>query len=232
MAWISVHNTIFGRKLRSLEKKTGRCETECIGALAKLWMWGLENATKDGEITDADKQDVADVLYGKVTYDPLRFVDAMVDTGWIDWVDGKLFFHDWEVWQAPWYKALSKRENDRKRKKGGVADDDDSTEEPVPTDEYPPEFEELWDAYPRKLDKGAAYKKYLARIHEGYKHEDLLEATIAYSTVVKRKGTQKEYIKHGSTFFGPSKPFLDYVSKKEEKTREPVDDGKNPFRSS
>ena len=220
MSWISLHTTILGKKLRRLEKKTNRCTAECIGALALLWLWGLENATKDGEITDADEQDVADVLHGKTSCDPMRFIEAMEEIGWVNVEDGKLYFHDWSTWQAPWYKALAKRDNDRERKKEDAE---------TPAEGYTPEFEEIWMAYPRKWNKGAAYKKYLARIHEGYSHADLLEATIAYSTAVKRRGTQEKYIKHGATFFGPSKPFLDYVSKKKEELEEPFDYDKNPF---
>lgn len=36
---------------------------------------------------------------------------------------------------------------------------------------YTTDFEELWEAYPRKVDKGQAYKKYKARLEDGFSHE-------------------------------------------------------------
>lgn len=41
---------------------------------------------------------------------------------------------------------------------------------------YTTDFEELWEAYPRKADKGQAYKKYKARLEDGFSHEQLYEA--------------------------------------------------------
>ena len=34
--------------------------------------------------------------------------------------------------------------------------------------EYAVAFEEFWKVYPRKVDKGNAYKKYQARLNDGY----------------------------------------------------------------
>ena len=233
MAWISVHGTIVGKKLRGLSKRTGQSSAECIGALVLLWLWGLDNADEDGEIGNADEDDIAEVLHGKTAYAPRAFVDGMIAEGWIDREDGKLFFHDWSTWQEQWYKALKKRERDRinkSRKNHGEPDADDETPSTPPETKYSPEFEELWKYYPRKVTKDATYKKYLARRKEGWTHEQLLEATIAYSAQVKRKGTQQEYIKHGETFFGPTRPFKDYLRQKPEQP--PVEtgiEGKNPY---
>ena len=47
---------------------------------------------------------------------------------------------------------------------------------------YSPKFEALWKEYPRKVDKGAAYKAYQARLKEGYTDEQLLKATKAYAS--------------------------------------------------
>ena len=46
---------------------------------------------------------------------------------------------------------------------------------------YTTDFEELWEAYPRKIDKGQAYKKYKARLEDGFSHEQLYEAVKNYA---------------------------------------------------
>lgn len=66
--------------------------------------------------------------------------------------------------------------------------------EPVPPAEqksnkaignYTTDFEELWEAYPRKVDKGQAYKKYKARLEDGFSHEQLYEAVKNYAAQCK-----------------------------------------------
>lgn len=78
---------------------------------------------------------------------------------------------------------------------------------------YTPDFEVFWDAYPRKADKGMAYKKYKARINDGYSPAELLEAAKNYALQCRRQNTEKQYIKHPKTFLGDSTPFLDYLPK-------------------
>ncbi len=91
--------------------------------------------------------------------------------------------------------------------------------------EYTDRFPEFWDAYPRKKDKGLAYKAYMARIHSGYKPEDMIAAAKAYAQECKRKHTEKDYIKNPRTFVGPSEPFVEYIPKELQEK----DDGGNPF---
>ncbi len=78
---------------------------------------------------------------------------------------------------------------------------------------YPTEFEEFWSIYPRKADKAQAYKKYKARLEDGFSHEQLLEAAKNYADRCRRDRTEEKYIKHGKTFLGESTPFLDYLPK-------------------
>lgn len=119
MAWIAVHEQVDGAKLRQLKKAIGCSKLEALGILVKLWLWGLDNADRDGELKSADRVDIAEVfafdLSKKITPDTV--VDALIKTGWID-VDGdRLFLHDWTDWQDQWYKALDKREKDKMRKR-------------------------------------------------------------------------------------------------------------------
>lgn len=72
-------------------------------------------------------------------------------------------------------------------------------------------FEELWKIYPRKINKGAAYKCYMARLRSGYSEEELLLATKNYAEECKREHTEPKYIKHATTFFSATTPFIDYL---------------------
>lgn len=118
MAWISVHEQVIGGKLRSLAKEIGCSQNEALGLLVRLWLWGINNADKEGRIIGADKADVAEVLTIGIDarYSPEDVVNAMIETSWID-IDDGLFIHDWEVWQEQWYKAIEVREKDAARKR-------------------------------------------------------------------------------------------------------------------
>lgn len=76
-------------------------------------------------------------------------------------------------------------------------------------------FEEVWSHYPRKEDKGLAYKCYLARIHDGYSEKELLHATIGYEKECKDSNREKKYIKKGATFYGVNTPFVDFLQKED-----------------
>lgn len=78
---------------------------------------------------------------------------------------------------------------------------------------YSTDFEEFWVIYPRKADKAQAYKKYKARLEDGFSHEQLLEAAKNYAAQCRIDRTEEKYIKHGKTFLGESTPFLDYLPK-------------------
>lgn len=95
---------------------------------------------------------------------------------------------------------------------------------------YTSEFEELWQEYPRKVDKAQAYKKYKARLEDGYSHEQLLVAVRNYAAQCRKERTEDRYIKHGKTFLGESTPFLDYLPKEQPQTNPDPADDSNPFR--
>lgn len=86
-----------------------------------------------------------------------------------------------------------------------------------PAAAYMKDFEELWQFYPRKVGKGDAYKKYKARLKDGWKPEELLEAVKNYASKVSRERTEQQYIKHAKTFFSDSTPFIDFLPSKDEK---------------
>ena len=80
---------------------------------------------------------------------------------------------------------------------------------------YTVNFEEMWKIYPRKVDKGMAYKAYIARVRAGFSEEQRFEAAQNYAKYCEKEKTEWRYIKHAATFFGSSTPFTDYLKKKE-----------------
>ena len=272
MAWVSVHDTVDGSKLREFAKALKCTKEEALGALVSLWMWGLKNADKTGRLPGADKQDILDAFSTKFASKAPNVVDALIENAWID-VDetGILILHDWNEWQAQWYKAVERREHDAKRKavqrakKLGVSagksmekvdahaeksvenvnDAPTQKAKELPVSEnisflledeepkaskYSVGFEEFWKVYPRKVDKGNAYKKYSARRKDGFSDEELLQAAKAYAAECQKLHTEQTYIKHPKTFLSDSLPFTDYIKKSVPKQQEfEVPETGNPF---
>lgn len=120
MAWISVHETIKGPKLREFRKQLGCSEFEAAGILVYLWLWGLDNATKDGLILSADEDDIVEFVScagAGCTLEPKLVVEALFDSGWLDRTEGGVYIHDWDIWQEQWYKVKESRERDAQRKR-------------------------------------------------------------------------------------------------------------------
>lgn len=85
-------------------------------------------------------------------------------------------------------------------------------------------FEALWKVYPRRKDKGLAYKAYQARLNDGFSEDELMTAVKRYADECQRQRTEERYIKHCSTFLGVNTPFMDYLQNDTEvKEDEPED---------
>ena len=81
--------------------------------------------------------------------------------------------------------------------------------------------------YPRKSDKGEAYKKYLTRLKDGWSPEQLLTAAKKYRAQIITNRTDQKYIKLCKTFLSDTTPFADYLTKTE---RQGVrNDTENPY---
>ena len=78
---------------------------------------------------------------------------------------------------------------------------------------YSADFETFWSEYPRKLDKAAAYKQYIARLNSGFSEEELLKAVRAYAKECRDEKREEKYIKHAKTFLGANTPFVDYLNR-------------------
>lgn len=126
--------------------------------------------------------------------------------------------------EADRQRAYYARVKAEKRLPGIPQKEDGEEERPAPEEKpepksnkaitkYTTDFEELWSIYPRKADKAQAYKKYKARLEDGFFHEQLLQAVRNYAEQCRRDRTEEKYIKHAKTFLGESTPFLDYLPK-------------------
>lgn len=242
VAWISVHEDVDGPKLRKLAKQLGTDKATALGILVFLWFWGLRNANETGLILDADREDIESELMS-VTKLNIRFVvDKLLDGGWIEERNGEMYIHDWDHWQEQWYKLLRTREyNTRKKREARAAMKKEETEfaeqevtesessDPNPDQEalpsrqstpkvsekmqYTVEFEQFWKAYPRKVDKGMAYKKYQARRKDGFSDDQLIAAAANYAARCRMERTETKFIKHPKTFLSDSMPFMDFLPK-------------------
>lgn len=77
--------------------------------------------------------------------------------------------------------------------------------------DYSPEFETAWQAYPKRAGgnpKPSAFKAWKARLREGVTPENLLEGVKRYAAYVRATGsTGTQFVKQAATFFGPDRHF-------------------------
>lgn len=70
------------------------------------------------------------------------------------------------------------------------------------------EFEILWKLYPRRIDRKAAHKAYVARRREHVTGGRLLAAVECYAETVA--GKPVEFVKHAATFLAKGGPWTEY----------------------
>lgn len=66
------------------------------------------------------------------------------------------------------------------------------------------DFEKLWKLYPKKIGKKpafAAYKRAMTRKKNPATNRQIQDGIVAYRQLINSKGTEKQFIKDGSTFF-------------------------------
>lgn len=251
--WICVHDHVFGGKSRHLADLIGCSQDEAVGLLVRLWVWGLTNCNREGQVQYASRDTIAEMLVQGLskTLVPSEIVDCLIDAGYIDTLGDEIYIHDWADWQKYYYSYMDRKENDAKKKRDARAEeaakrksakppkppkppsgDPPPGDPPEPSEPaYPAYFEEWWKAYPRKIGKIDAFKKYEARRKEGYRKEILLEACENYASECKKKKTDKEYMMHPKRFLGSALPFKDYVRDPSIHTVTAPSDGEwvNPF---
>lgn len=86
-----------------------------------------------------------------------------------------------------------------------------STENRSSKENYSNEFEQAWQAYPKRAggnSKAAAWKAWKARIKDGVTTEAMLAGVNRYAGYVRATGSVgTQYVKQAATFFGPDRHF-------------------------
>lgn len=71
------------------------------------------------------------------------------------------------------------------------------------------EFSRLWAEYPRSTNRAGALRAFKARRREGVTFDELERAVLRYRNL--RSGEDERFTLHGSTFFGPSERWKDFL---------------------
>ena len=110
MAWIELHQNLPGhRKTRRVKTLLEIGTPQAVGHLCLLWLWSLDNA-EDGSLGGMLNQEIADVC--EYTGDADKFVDALVESGYLIRQGDDLLIHDWGDYCG---RLMRKREQNRVR---------------------------------------------------------------------------------------------------------------------
>lgn len=94
------------------------------------------------------------------------------------------------------------------------------------------QFEQLWKLYPNKKGKRNALKKFKQEIKAGTTYSEIEQGIKNYVKEIEYKGTKKQYIKHGGTWFNQAGwldeyEFRNKAKEKEKRQGQSVDDIQN-----
>lgn len=78
---------------------------------------------------------------------------------------------------------------------------DQSDSKKVSEKQLDEDFNKLWKLYPRKEGKKKAYEAYKRAIKKGVTNKEIQTGIVNYLTQIKIQGTDKKYVKQGSTWF-------------------------------
>ena len=83
------------------------------------------------------------------------------------------------------------------------------------------DFEKLWKLYPKKIGKKpafAAYKRAMTRKKNPATNRQIQDGIVAYRQLINSKGTEKQFIKDGSTFFNQESwnDYLEVIKEEQE----------------
>lgn len=83
------------------------------------------------------------------------------------------------------------------------------------------DFEKLWKLYPKKIGKKpalAAYKRVMSRKKNPATNRQIQDGIVAYRQLINSKGTEKQFIKDGSTFFNQESwnDYLEVIKEEQE----------------
>lgn len=83
------------------------------------------------------------------------------------------------------------------------------------------DFEKLWKLYPKKIGKkaaSAAYKRAMKRKKNPTTNKQIQDGIVAYKRIIANSGTDRQFIKDGSTFFNQEawNDYLEVVKEEQE----------------
>lgn len=73
-------------------------------------------------------------------------------------------------------------------------------------------FEEFYNIYPRKTEKSAAKKNWIARMNDKEDPNDIIKAAIAFAQICKKEGREEKFTKHPATFISSTNVWKDYLN--------------------
>lgn len=116
MAWIEVHQTLpTHRKTIEAAAILDISPVQMIGHLICLWLWALDNAP-DG-VMYTSRNALRNKMVANVSQwdgDPDAFVDALVESGFLNEIDDALELHDWYDYAG---KLMETRKANRERQR-------------------------------------------------------------------------------------------------------------------
>lgn len=93
MAWIELHQSLMNHKKIIRLKNLLKIEApHAMGLVCNLWLWAVDNAS-DGDLSEFSAEELSEVCGYKK--DPIVFLKAMVDAGFIDKKGKRKQIHDW-----------------------------------------------------------------------------------------------------------------------------------------
>ena len=82
-------------KVEALSELLGVTSNECLGILHRLW-WHVATYNQDGDVTALDEKGICRVCRHRSRNGQPLLRSALIETGWLDEVDGQVTVHDWE----------------------------------------------------------------------------------------------------------------------------------------
>ena len=163
---------------------------------------------KHGALMLNDKVAYTDQMLASLFKMPFELVKKALDVfeqfGMTEIKDGVIWISNWDKYQNGKRAEVKEEVKEESKKRYSRA-------------EYSDDFVKFWEKYPRKDDKGAAYKEYMARLRSGFTVEELAEAEQNYINRLKRDRTELKYTKMAKTFLGSTLYFEQYINKDKEK---------------
>jgi hypothetical protein len=112
MAWLESHQELARHpKIRRFARVAGINIPTAIGHMHLLWWWAMDYA-QNGDITRYTPCDIADAIFWEG--EPEALFNALIDSGFLDSLDGSTVIHDWHEYAG---KRLEQMAKDRERKR-------------------------------------------------------------------------------------------------------------------